>query len=76
MHDNHSPNEKLSSASYVPATMKAEHEGPAAKIRIRKPQNCDHTETVCVHCVRVWEYDWKFHFARTAGGRRLASERV
>lgn len=72
MHKDHVEGKSHSSYAIVRAELTAGHEGPAAKIRILQPQNCDHTETVCQECLSVWEYDWTFSFHRTVGGRRLA----
>jgi hypothetical protein len=44
------------------------------RIPIRKPDNCNHAESICTKwdCVELWAIDYHLYLGRTAGGRSIA----
>lgn len=70
----------LSGSAYVLVLEKGEHR--AGRVRIRKPQNCEHGQgSICTGgeegrwtCASSWQIDYSILWSRTEGGRKLLSQ--
>ncbi len=69
--------QSLSGNAYVSMRLRKPEDGrsPArVPIRVRKPERCGHTETVCSVCVGQWEVDYEIAWRSTGAARRLRAE--
>ncbi len=64
----------IAGATYV--SVRCDGHGELGKVLLKSRKRCNHTHTMCVDCVEMWELDHEVRFQATEGGRKLAARRA